>query len=182
MTEINDREKYTRVTNVLYPFSGLDKINVDIVAHAAKRGTKVHQVCEGIVAGLGEYVEDENIAGYVESFKQWWQIGHVVVEIEKRFWCDDLKITGQVDFIIKTDDGMAVVDLKTSYKPSKTWPVQGAAYAYLAKKENYDIKKIYFIHLSKNGKFPKIYEYDVDDSFFLAVYRTYMHFFYKEVK
>lgn len=182
MNEINTREKYVRVTNVLYPFSGLDKINVDTVAHAAERGTKVHQICEAIAAGLGEHIDDKEMVGYVDSFKKWWEIGHSVIEMEKRFWCNDLKVTGQVDFIIDTPDGLAVVDLKTSYKPSKTWSVQGAAYAYLAKKNLYDIKKIYFIHLSKQGKFPKIYEYPVDDSFFLAVYRTYMHFYHKETE
>ena len=50
-------------------------------------------------------------------------------------------------------------------------------YASVAKKAGYDIKRIMFLHLSKLGKEPKIYEYPVDDSFFLSVYRVFKHFF-----
>lgn len=45
---------YTRVTEVLYPFSGLSNIKPDILANAARRGTRVHDICEGIMKGLGE--------------------------------------------------------------------------------------------------------------------------------
>lgn len=175
-----DRDSYFRVTNILYPFSGLDKIDPSIVAHAAERGTKVHKICEGIIQGLGEFGIDEETEQYVESFKKWWEKGHEVIVMEKRFWCDELRITGQVDLILKTpgiDEGLAIVDLKTSSKPSPTWQAQGSAYAYLAKKAGYDIRKIYFIHLLKTGKEAKIYEYPVDDGFFLDIYKVWNHFF-----
>ncbi len=161
------RQDYLRVTSVLYPFSGLDKINPQVLAHAANRGTKVHKICEGIISGLGEHGIDEETQGYVDSFKLWWEQGHNVVVMEKRFWCDILKITGQVDLILNTPEGLAILDLKTSSKPSKTWQAQGCAYAYLAIEAGYDIKKIYFLHLNKFGKEPKIYEYPIDASFFL---------------
>lgn len=174
------RDDYTRVTTVLYPFSGLDKIDPKIVAYAGERGTKVHKICEGIIDGLGELGVEEETWGYVESFKSWWALGHKLVAMEKRFWDDDLKVTGQVDLILDTPDGMAIADLKTSSKPSKTWSAQGCAYAYLAKNAGYDIKKIQFIHLNKHGKNAKVYEYAVDDSFFLSCLRVYKHFFHKE--
>lgn len=180
MSEINARETYTRVTNILYPFSGLEKINPDVVAYAADRGTRVHQICEGIMQGLGEIGVDDETWGYVESFKKWWSGGVDVVEMEKRFWDDTNKITGQVDLIINTNEGMAVVDLKTSSRPSKTWQGQGSAYAYLAKLAGYPIKRVMFLHLNKHGKAPKIYEYPVDDSFFFAIYRTWKHFYSKD--
>lgn len=180
MKEKKTRENYTRVTNVLYPFSGLEKIDPSILAHAADRGTRVHKICEGIVQGLGELGVDDETKGYVDSFKQWWELGHEVIMMEQRFWCDKLELTGQVDLIIKTPEGkLAVVDLKTSSKPSKTWEAQGNAYAYLAKQSKHDIEKIYFLHLNKLGKEPKIYEYEIDHSFFLAIYRVWNHFFKK---
>lgn len=162
---------------MLYPFSGLSKLDPSVVANAAERGTKVHKICEAIMEGLGELGVEDQTRNYVESFKLWWEQGHEVIEMEKRFWCDDLCITGQVDLIIKTDEGLAIVDLKTSYKPSPTWQAQGSAYAYLARKAGYDIKKIYFLHLKKNGREPKIYEYPVDDGFFLNIYNVWVHFF-----
>lgn len=176
------RENYTRVTKVLYPFSGMDKIDPDVLAHAAERGTKVHKICEGIASGLGEHGVDDETRGYIESFKKWWGDGLPVVSMEERFWDDKLCLTGQVDFIIKTGDGLAIVDLKTSSKPSKTWEAQGCAYAHLAKNAGYKIVSILFIHLSKRGKAPKIYAYPVpvDNSFFLAIFRVYQHFFQKE--
>jgi hypothetical protein len=174
------RENYTRVTNVLYPFSGLEKIDAEVVAHAAERGTKVHKICEGIILGLGELGVDDETSGYVESFKKWWSLGHEVIMMEQRFWDDELQITGQVDLILRTPEGLAVVDLKTSSRPSKTWQAQGSAYAYLAKKAGHDIQKIYFIHLNKHGNEAKVYEYPVDDSFFLAVLRVWQHFFQKD--
>lgn len=171
------REKYKRVTEVLYPFSGLDKIDTEVVRKAGERGTKVHKICESIASGLGELGVDTETYGYVESFKKWWGDGLNVVLMEHRFWCDELQITGQIDFLIQTHDCLEIVDIKTSYKPSKTWPAQGAAYAYLCKKAGYDVKKIKFLHLSKNGTTPKIYEYPVDDSFFFSILRVFIHFF-----
>lgn len=177
MNEKKSTDNYTRVTSILYPFSGLHKIDPDILAHAADRGTRVHKTCEAIISGLGEMGCDEETAGYVESFKEWWLVGHDVVEMEKRFWCDDLEITGQVDLILQTPEGLTILDLKTSSAPSKTWPAQGCAYAYLAKKAGYPIENITFLHLSKKGKSPKLYSYPVDDEFFLSIYRTWKHFY-----
>lgn len=181
MSELEkSRENYLRVTHVLYPFSGLQAIDPDIVANAARRGTKVHQICEGIVQGLGEIGVDDETWGYVESFKKWWGDGLDVAAMEERFWDDELHITGQVDFIIREETGLTIVDIKTSSRPSKTWQAQGSAYAYLAKKTGYDINKIIFLHLNKHGKEPKLYEYPIDDSFFLAILRVFKHFFHKE--
>lgn len=177
-----DREHYLRVTQVLYPFTGLDKIPPDVLANAARRGTRVHNICEAIAEGLGEMDIDDETRGYVNSFKQWWEQGHDVVLIEERFWDDDLQITGQVDFIINTPDGLAIVDLKTSSSVSKSWEGQGSAYAYLAKKSGYDIKKVIFVHLMKNGEPARLHEYPVDDSFFLSILRVYKHFFHRIIR
>lgn len=144
---------------------------------AADRGTRVHQACEAIAKGLGEFHMDPEVMGYVESFKKWWGEGKKAVEIEKRFFCNDHMITGQCDFIIETDEGLAIVDLKTSRAESKTWRLQGSAYSYLAKKDGYDIKRILFIHLDPDGGEPKIKEYDEDWDFFLACLRAYNYFF-----
>ena len=84
-TQIKSRENYLRVTNILYPFSGLQNIDPNIVSYAAERGTKVHKICEGIVLGIGEIGVDDETWGYVQSFKRWWERGIDVVTMEKRF-------------------------------------------------------------------------------------------------
>jgi len=174
------RETYLRVTNILYPFSGLKDIDQAVVDNAARRGTLVHLICEAIVSGFGDCGNDEETEPYIESFMHWFNTNPEIIVMEERFFDDDLKITGKCDFIIKTPEGLCVVDLKTSYQESKTWPVQGNAYAYLASKHGHDIKKIQFIHLSRRGEPPKTIEYPVDHSLFLDTYRVYKHFYEKK--
>ena len=135
--------KYTRVTSILYPFSGLEKIDKDVIFRAGLRGTRVHNECESIVRGLGRWDLDPEIDPYVESFLKWWD-NQNIISIEERFYCDKLLITGKTDMIIRTDEGDVIFDLKTSYQPSKTWALQGSAYAYMARQKGYNIKKIQF--------------------------------------
>jgi hypothetical protein len=173
---------YDRVTEILYPFSGLSSIPEHIIRHAAERGTKVHNICESIMQGMGEWGADEETQPYVDSFNKWWLLGHKVVCIEERFYDDELMITGQVDMIIDTEDGLSIVDLKTSSKESKTWELQGAAYAYMARKAGYDIKKIIFLHLNKLGGEPKVITYPDNYELFRKTYDVHKHFFRKSRK
>lgn len=177
MTEKKARENYTRVTTILKPFSGLDKIDEEVLKKAGNRGTKVHKICEGIMLGLGELGVDAETRGYIESFKKWWTRGHKIVTMEERFYDDDLEVSGQVDMILQTEEGLVIADLKTNSRPSQTWEAQGCAYAYLAKKAGHDIKGIHFIHLSKTGREAMVYKFKVDDSFFFAILRVWNHFF-----
>jgi len=170
-------ENYSRVTEILYPFSGLSNADPEVLMAAADRGTRAHKACEAIAAGLGEFGVDPEIMGFVESFKKWWGTGKKVVAMEERFFCDEHELTGQCDFIIETPEGLAIVDLKTSRHESKTWRVQGAAYAYLARKKGYDIKRILFVHLNIDGDEPKVFEYEEDWDFFLACLTVYNYFF-----
>lgn len=171
------RDSYTRVTNILFNFSGLDQVDPSVVSKAAHRGTRVHKICEGIIRGVGEFDVDEELSGYVESFKKWWGDGLEVISIEERFWDDELEVTGQSDLIVKTPEGLCLVDFKTSSKPSKTWQVQGCAYAYLASKANYDIKKIIFLHLNKHGKDPGLHQFDFNPELFFQVYNVWKFFY-----
>lgn len=175
--EMKPREEYDRVTKILFPFSGLASVDPDILNRAADRGTRVHKICEGIMSGLGKFEDGDDVSGFVQSFEHWWNEGQEVIEIEKRFWCDYQQITGQVDMIVDTPEGLAIFDIKTSYKPSKTWPAQGSAYYYLSTKSGLPIKKVYFLHLSRDGSYPKIYEYPAESTFFLDILRVYNHFF-----
>jgi hypothetical protein len=78
----------------------MDRIDPVVLQRAADRGTLVHTICGAIVQDIGEPEMTENISGYVESFKKWWRSGHEVILQEKRFYCDELMITGQIDLFI----------------------------------------------------------------------------------
>ena len=100
-----------------------------------------------------------------------------VLTIEERFYCDELKITGKVDLIIDSPMGAIIIDYKTSYKPSKTWPIQGSAYAYLARKAGYSIAGIQFVHLNKHGMKPDLYDYPDKFDVFRKCLDVYDYFF-----
>lgn len=174
------RDDYTRVSTVLYPYSGLQHIDSTVLARAANRGTKVHNICEGILRGIGEHGGDEETEPYMKSFHQWYDPGMEVLEVERRFWDDELKITGQCDAIIEEEDGtLSIIDFKTSYRPSLTWPVQGAAYAYLASLEGIKISTIKFVHLLRTGKAAKVYEYPINPDMFLSCVKVHKYFLAK---
>lgn len=176
---MSDFAGYLRVTEVLKPFSGLDMIDPKIVANAGRRGTKVHKICESIWSGLGELGVDDETWGYVEGFKKFMSAtpSFRMVAMERRFYCQELLITGQIDAIAEIDGDLCIVDLKTSSRPSKTWPLQGAAYYYLAKQAGFDIKRVVFLHLNKHGKTPVQYEYVPDVDLFQAVLKVFKCFF-----
>lgn len=172
-------EGFTRVSSIIYPFMDMDKIDPEILKKATDRGTKVHTICESIMRDFGEFDVDEVTQPYVESFKQWWSLGQDVLSIEKRFFDEDLMVTGQVDIIANVDGKMTIIDLKTSYKPSKAWKIQGSAYAYLARKNGLDIERIQFLHLSKFGKPPRVYEYEIDCNLFFKIFDVWKYFYQK---
>lgn len=169
-------EEYFRVTEVLYPFSGYDYVPSAILENAAVRGTKVHKICESIVDGY-DFDYPEEFEGFIQSFLKWWERGHKVIATERRFFCNDLHITGKVDYIIEGRDGNILVDLKTSSQESKTWMLQGSAYSYLAKKAGIPIHSIMFLKLDKDGGEPRPFIYEEQMDFFIKVLDVYKYFF-----
>lgn len=170
--------RYLRVTEILYPFSGLTHVDEIVLENAAVRGTRVHAVCESIVSGEGAWDVDDSIAGYVKSFESWWSLGHNVVAMEQRFFDDSLMITGQCDLIVDSPQGLKIVDLKTSAKPSKTWPLQGAAYAHLARQAGYPITGIEFIQLLRSGDDAIIHAYRNEWELFQKTLDVFRYFFH----
>lgn len=168
-------EEYTRVTEVLSSFSGLQAVDPVVLQKAADRGTLVHKICDAIIEGIGVPPVSEEIQGYVESFLKWPE--KTYLPKPDRFFCDELMITGECDAIYKENDSLVLVDFKTPRAPSKTWGLQGSAYAYLAKKAGYVISRIEFVKLDRNGKEPTILVYEDQFNDFLAALRMYRLFF-----
>lgn len=176
-------KEYTKVTTILSPFSGLSLIDKNILEHAANRGTFVHKICNSIILGFPyeinlEEANDyekrlyEEASPYVESFKKWYQDDFDIL-MPERINCDDLGITGEFDGI----KGTTLYDIKTSCNVSKTWPLQLSAYAYLARKKGIKVEKIQIIHLKKNGKEPKVIDYEENFPLFIHCYEVYKEFF-----
>lgn len=170
---------YDRVTQVLGPFSGYQNVPKDILEKACIRGSKVHAAIDAYLNSLGMWIEEER--GYIDSFMQWWNPKWEIIPNPGRLYCKDLMITGECDLLIRNEEGMiCLIDFKTSSKEGSTWGPQGGAYYHLICK-NTDIIPDYimFVHLKKDGRSPKIYNYEIEVSLdeFLALHKIYLKYF-----
>lgn len=160
-----------RVTEILKYFTSYDSVPKDILEKAASRGTTVHAICAGIAKGawIPEGMIAEELQGYVRSFNAWAkaQVKEFVI-IEERYNHTDLNYNGQLDFVVVGTDGESyLVDLKTSAKPQKTYPVQMAAYNELLLNHGIKVKGAMLVYLPKTGEFPNIdYIEDFEEHFY----------------
>jgi hypothetical protein len=172
---MNDIKDYTRVTECLYPLSGLKCIPAEILNKAAIRGQKAHDACSALMMDIGLLDIDEDIQGYVKSFEQW--MPKNFLELPERFFCDVHGITGQVDGLYAEGDDLVLFDIKTPVKPSNTWMLQLSAYAYLARLAGYPITAIEVVRLNKDGKAPEVIRYKEDFDLFLDCLNVYRYFY-----
>jgi PD-(D/E)XK nuclease superfamily protein len=172
-----------RVTEILRAYTSYDQVPKDILEKAAARGTTVHALCAGLAKGnwIPDGMIGEEHIGYVNSFKKWSeaQVKKFMI-IEKRYTDDDLSYSGQLDFVIVgSDDQLYLVDLKTSSRPQKTYPVQMAAYNSLLKNNQVNVKGAMLVYLDKNGEFPEIhYMEDMSEEFrvFISALQCWHYF------
>jgi hypothetical protein len=170
---------YSRVTTVLSPFSGMKKIPQHILKIAGERGHKVHEICTAMMEEIGLSTFEPPFKGYIDSFDRWRE-GKDFIERPERFYCDKYKITGEIDGIYEEKGKLVLIDIKTSAKENKTWHLQGSAYSYLCKENGYDISRIEFIQLSKDGNDATIYSYKENFKLFLKCLEVYELFFKEE--
>ncbi len=169
------KEGYVRVTDILRHFSGINHVPQEVLMKAADRGRRTHNALDGILNGLEPMTPDEDILGYLDSFKVWTlQNDFKPISLEERLYDDELKITGKYDGLIEFKGERYLIDFKTPVKESKTWPIQLSAYAHMLRQD----VKIAVIQLKKNGKEAAFIEYEKDFSKFKACYDVY-HLFYK---
>lgn len=175
--DILSKADYVRVTDVLSMFNDFSMVDPDTLERAKERGTEVHKQCDSIML---EYTWDHGSLydKYMESFALWSKGKKFPFAKQKipRFYDDELFITGEIDGLYETDQGLVLIDIKTSASPSKTWALQTSAYSYLCKKHGYDVQRIEVLKLSKEGKMPKIYLYEENMDMFRKVLDVYRYF------
>ena len=157
------RLNYPRVSEIIHPYSrmGFENIDMEVLANACERGTKVHAICKALMDGYFIPSIDEECKPYIDSFNLWMgENKFTAMESEKRYYDDENKFTGQIDMIVKQDGKTILYDIKTSATKSKAWPVQLTAYAHLIMLGGTKIDSVAVIQLKKTGKKPTIHQYE----------------------
>lgn len=169
------------VTEVLSPFADFSRVNPTTLENAAARGSRVHSICAAIAQDLWVPEIPDECAGYIESFRGWFEYVDEVVGVEVELKDLDLGFVGHLDLMLKLrgDFDLSITDLKTPVTKHPLWKAQLAAYKHLAEKAGYKIKRVFSLRLSPEGKAPKVEEYldsAQDLRAFLAALTAYRYF------
>lgn len=176
------RPGYTRVSNVLSPFTGIEFVPEEPLKNAAHRGTLVHSYIEADLGGYVWEVIPPEIKPYWDAFEEvcyrYTVRSTKDKDIERRFYDDKLMITGQADLVLYWPHKTVIFDWKTSYAPSISWPLQAQAYIHLARVNSVDVAEARFFHLQRDGTFDQyVYEYDPEQyGIFLKCLDLYRYF------
>lgn len=182
---------FPSVTQILAPFSGIEELKrrfPDRIAHAAERGTLVHNACEDIARGYLPMNVSDEIQPYIESFMYWFDKVESVHLLETRLIDTTIGYTGQFDIVckMKGDTSLTLVDYKSPVAVSKTWKPQLAAYRHLAEIHNIDIGRHASLRIRKNGKPALLDEftstYTFDWNLFISCLNVYNNLITKGVK
>jgi len=156
------KNKWPSVTQALGIFSDFSKIDPDVLARAAERGTRVHGICASIAQGFFPGEVPEDLAGYVASFQKWFALVDEVLLVETRLQDPVFQFTGMPDLVVKlqSDERPRLIDLKTPLAKGKLWSAQIAAYESLFRvKIGLVCKHSGSLRLKPNGAFPLFDEY-----------------------
>ena len=178
----NIPDGYIRVTSVLSPYTKLDHIDPSTLANAADRGTRVHAYCEAHALGLFVDQVDADCKNYFDVFVKWFD--EMVVDVfctEKRVNSEKLRLSGAFDLValLKGDDELSLIDIKTPANPATSWQLQTAAYKILAKEADIHVARRICLMLPKTSDHPTVIEYrehDRDEKLFLNALELYRFF------
>lgn len=172
--DILSKADYVRVTEVLSMYSDFSMVSPEVLQIAKERGTEVHAECDNVMLEYS-WNMGSTYRGYIKSFEAWAK-GRKFLPKPDRFYDPEMMVTGEVDGLYETPDGIVLIDIKTSARESKTWRLQTSAYSYMAKKKGYDIQRIEVIKLDKEGKPPKVYLYEENIDLFKKALDLYRYF------
>lgn len=172
---------YPSVTDVLRPWSGIDKIDPQTLRRPAARGTLVHEIALNSLLGILTIEIDPELEGYLASF-DFFVRSQVkeVLEVERRMVDTVFGFHGQLDLLCRLNEGdkVALIDLKTPKAASKVWSGQIAAYDYLRRGEAIQADRLGSLRLDQLGGPPKMSWYEYRQADFDAFLNALMAFKY----
>lgn len=162
---------YPSVTTVLQPYGSYDHVDPEVLARAADRGKRVHDVAAAL--GQGFYVPvSEECAGYILSFKNWFYANvKEVVAVEREYIHPTRRYIGHPDIVfVHIEDFIAVVDYKTPVGLLRPWACQCVGYLELIRANGIDVKKAGSLRLDPMGGPAKMQWYDQAEGPALAAF------------
>lgn len=173
---------YPSVTEVISPYADFSMIRPDVLKAAADRGTAVHHICSQIATGLFVVGIDPAYAGYVVSFRRWFDTAvDTVILSEERLMDMAFGYHGQIDLLVRSKEGTVdLVDLKTPAASLKTWKVQLAGYRHLVEISDYPTPdRVGSLRLDRDGGVPRMewYQNSAQDlNVFVSALNCYRYF------
>lgn len=173
-------EGYVRVTQLLQPYNGLEKIQPETLANAAERGKRAHAYCELYAQSMLIEEVSDDCKGYVESFKRWIElVKPEILSLEERIVNEQYKVTGKYDMIVKLpgSSDKILVDIKTPLSPNRTWPLQTAAYHWMLSSKGNPVERRGCLMIDRYGKIASFREHNnsKDAEIFLGILRAYRY-------
>lgn len=158
--------------------AGFYKNSEFFTEEAANRGTYVHKACDMYDNDILDMNSSElDFKGYIDAwiaFRE--QSKAEIIETEKRVYSEVWMFAGTLDRVVKMNNKMFILDIKTGSPQPAADPLQTAAYqmAY-GELKGTKIEGRGCVYLSENGKFTiKYHEQDREDwADFLAALRVW---------
>lgn len=168
------------VTQVLGRLQDFGNIDPKVIQNKGLIGKDVHSAIEAHITGGWFPLEEDRRIAYFDSYSKWPIGQHIEYKItEKRYYDNDLNLSGQVDAVIQTAMNRKILlDFKTSAKESfsrcgmSIWNMQGHLYMHLLRKNGIETAD-HFIFLQLRtkktddgyvGLTPKEYMYQYDQA------------------
>lgn len=172
--------EHIRVSEILAQFRDFSKINPTVLREKCDIGTEVHSniheyktggflmfdtypVRNPMTAEIRRW--EERGKPYFNSYIAWDNFYKPKYKLmEKRFYDDELMITGQIDAL--TDEEMPVlIDFKCSYKTDlEMWSMQAHYYKYLLDRNGIKCADYFlWLRLKNDGKVPEVVEIKFDE-------------------
>lgn len=157
-TYTENGKKLPSVTTIIKSAGLIDYSHVqsDVLFLASERGTKVHRATESL--DWGGDPEINGIEGYIEAWKTFLTVsGSIVIQIENRVMgqINGIKYAGTFDRLIKKNDALEIIDIKTTGLESPAHPVQLWAYMYAYNQQIKDrfehVRRYSVVYLKPDG-------------------------------
>jgi len=159
---------YVRVSHVLKKYTSFAYIDPEVLDAKAYLGDCVHAAITDDCQGEFPMLTDKKQVGYYLSFDKWKEkMCPTFYQMEQRYYDDELKLTGEVDAIIRPmrSKDLVLIDYKCSAQANHDYfSRQATLYYHLLQVNGVQVVPYFlWIQLDKNGKLPKVHKYYLTD-------------------